>query len=190
MGFTIYWYVKYPISKETWAQFTSSALKLINKTRTGPVTMRDVTYTGEVKEDIFRFEGAEHDGHETFYVSRINYNEDQERRWGTTPGFGSCKTARKGYTKDVYMCLIIMFELGMLSRINSDDMQFMFPQALEHVNQRMPLQRYDELLRLMNDENNNNNNNNTNVSGAVGGARKSRRNGKSKKRSKSRKMRK
>lgn len=184
MGFSIYWYVKYPISKETWDQFTTSALKLINKTRTGPVTMRNVTYKGEVQEDILRFDGAEPDSHETFYVSRINYNEEQERRLGINPGFGSCKTARKGYTKDVYICLIIMFEMGMLNRLSSDDMQFMFPQALEYVNQKMPLQRYDELLRFIDGENNNN------VSGAVGGARKSRRNRKSKNRSKSRKMRK
>jgi hypothetical protein len=50
---------------------------------------------------------------------------------------------------DVYVCLILMFDLGMLKRINSDDMNYMYPEALAYVKEHYALKRsYDKLVKM------------------------------------------
>lgn len=135
MGFTIYWNQIHPVSQEVWNTFVHRALHLVKRRRTGPI---------KLEKNILSFEGNTEESHETFYVSK-----DSERDLGSNTGFGFCKTARKPYTFDVYVCLILMFDLGMLKGFRSDDMNEQYPEALKYVKQNYALKRSYDKLKIM-----------------------------------------
>ena len=110
------------------------------------------------------FSGSpEGESRDTFYVQK---DEDPER----ANGFGFCGTGRHPYTTDVFICLILMYDLGMLSRFSSDDMHEQYPEALDYVSQNFALKdSLDSLERMGVEENNNNNNNNNNNKAAAAG---------------------
>jgi len=140
MGYTIYWEPIYPVSQEVWNTFEHRALGLIKRKRTGKVET-DNKYVRPVQKNVLRFQGTEDEGHETFYVSK---DADEERR-----DFGFCKTARKPYTTDVFICLILMFDLGMIKGFRSDDMKEQYPEALEYVKKHYALKRSYAKLKVM-----------------------------------------
>lgn len=149
MGYTIYWEPIYPVSQAVWDAFEHRALSLIKRKRTGKVETEN-TYVRPVQKNVLRFQGAEGESHETFYVTK---DADEER-----PNFGSCKTARKPYTTDVFICLILMFDLGMIKGFHSDDMNEQYPEALEYVKKHYALKRsYAKLEKMGRYENSNNN---------------------------------
>lgn len=137
MGFTIYWQAVHPVSQAVWDTFVTRALKLVKRKRTGEI---ELEYKPANLKNILRFRGSEEEQHETFSVSKDSLNEN---------GWGSCKTAEKPYTMDVYICLILMFDLGMLKRFSSDNMSVMYPEALEYVKQHYALNRsYAKLVAM------------------------------------------
>lgn len=141
MGYTIYWEQIHPVSQEVWNTFEHRALGLIKRRRTGPV---------ETGKNVLSFEGTPEESHETFYVTK----EPREIQGG----LGFCKTARKAYTTDVFICLILMFDLGMLKSFQSDDMSEQYPEALKYVKEHYALKRsYAKLKNMGRYENSNNN---------------------------------
>ena len=154
MGFTIYWYQNYPVSQPVWDTFVSRALRLIKRSRTGQVELENRVTR---QKNVLMFSGSpEAESGGTFYVQK---DEDPER----ANGFGFCGTRRHPYTTDVFICLILMYDLGMLSRFSSDDMREQYPEALDYVSQNLALKNsLDSLERMGADENNNNNNNSNN----------------------------
>ena len=152
MGFTIYWYQNYPVSQPVWDTFVSRALRLIKRSRTGEVQLEN---RATRQKNVLTFSGSpEAESGGAFYVQK---DEDPERE----NGFGFCGTGRHPYTTDVFICLILMYDLGMLSRFSSVDMHEKYPEALDYVSQNLALKNsLDSLERMGVDENNNNNNNN------------------------------
>jgi hypothetical protein len=130
MGYTIYWEPIYPVSQAVWNTFEHRALGLIKRKRTGKV---------ETEKNVLSFAGSPEENHETFYVSK-------EPREGS---YNFCKTARKAYTSDVFICLILMFDLGMIKGFNSDDMNEQYPEALEYVKKHYALKRSYAKLKVM-----------------------------------------
>jgi hypothetical protein len=138
MGYTIYWEPIYPVSQAVWNTFEHRALILITHKRTGKV---------ETEKNVLSFEGAEGENHETFYVSKEPEG-----------GANFCKTARMPYTTDVFICLILMFDLGMIKGFHSDDMNEQYPEALEYVKKHYALKRsYAKLEKMGRYEHSNNN---------------------------------
>lgn len=140
MGYTIYWTLIHPVSQAVWDTFEHRALSLIKRKRTGPVETVN-KYVRPVQKNILKFEGVGEERHETFYVSK---DPDEYK-----PGFGFCKTARKPYTTDVFICLILMFDLGMIKGFRSDDMNEQYPEALEYVKKHYALKRSYAKLKNM-----------------------------------------
>jgi hypothetical protein len=130
MGYTIYWEPIYPVSQAVWNTFEHRALGLIKRKRTGKV---------DTEKNVLSFAGSPEESHETFYVSK------EPREDGTS----FCKTARKPYTSDVFICLILMFDLGLVKGFSSDDMYEQYPEALEYVKQHYALKRSYEKLKVM-----------------------------------------
>jgi hypothetical protein len=131
MGYTIYWEPIYPVSQAVWNTFEHRALSLIKRKRTGKV---------DTEKNVLSFAGSPEESHETFYVSK-EPTEDGSSSF--------CKTARKAYTTDVFICLILMFDLGMVKGFNSDDMNEQYPEALEYVKQHYALKRSYAKLKVM-----------------------------------------
>ena len=148
MGYTIYWKQVSPVSQAVWDTFVHRALHLVKRRRTGEIRLEN-TYARPVQKNVFRFEGApEEERGETFYVAKELDNK----------GYSFCKTNRYPYTTDVFICLILMFDLGMLKGFSSDDMNEQYPEALAYVKENYALKRSYERLRVMgrhdDDENN------------------------------------
>ena len=136
MGFSVYWRPVFPVSQAIWDTFVKRALKLVKRSRTGRI---ELEYKPANLKNIFRFSGTEEESHETFLVSKEATERD----------YLSCKTARKPYTMDVYICLILMFDLGMLKSFSSDDMDVMYPEALAYVKEHYALKRsYAKLVKM------------------------------------------
>jgi hypothetical protein len=139
MGYTIYWEPIYPVSQAVWNTFEHRALSLIKRKRTGKV---------DTEKNVLSFAGSPEESHETFYVSKEP----------TEDGSSFCKTARKAYTSDVFICLILMFDLGMIKGFHSDDMNEQYPEALEYVKKHYALKRsYAKLEKMGRYEHSNNN---------------------------------
>jgi len=143
MGFSIYWN-QLPVSQAVWDTFVHRALKLVKRRRTGTIMLEN-KYAQPTQKNVLSFKGSEGESHETFYVSK-DFKHYADRNMD---GFGSCKTARKPYTMDVYICLILMFDLGMIRSFSSDDMNEQYPEALKYVKTHYALNRSYEKLKNM-----------------------------------------
>ncbi len=99
MGYTHYWDVPETIKQEQWDAFTNRAVQIIQASQDLGILLvweSDVVYrVPEVTDRRIRFNGAQGDGHETFFIDRID-----------DKGFNFCKTARKPYDAPVVACLI------------------------------------------------------------------------------------
>jgi hypothetical protein len=152
MGYTIHWEPIHPISQGVWDTFIRRALHLIKKRRTGKVQLETKmwdpkNYMKNIKvKNILMFSGTKEEGSETFTVCK-DPNELSEYTW--------VKTNRNPYTFDVYVCLILMYDLGLLRRFSSDDMNFMYPEALAYVKKNFALKDSYEKLENMGYEPNN-----------------------------------
>lgn len=148
MGFTIYWKQVSPVSQAVWDTFVHRAMHLVKRRRTGPIQLEN-RYAQPAQKNVFAFGGAPDEKRgETFYVTK---DQDSER-------YSFCKTNRHPYTTDVYICLILMFDLGMVKKFSSDDMNEQYDEALKYVKENYALKRSYERLRVMgrhNEENNN-----------------------------------
>jgi hypothetical protein len=147
MGFTVYWEPIHPVSQGVWDTFVRRALHLIKKRRTGKVQLDTKlwdpkNYTKNIKvKNVFLFSGTEEEGGETFTVCK-DESELSKYTW--------VKTNRNPYTFDVYVCLILMYDLGMLRWFGSDDElgQF-YPKALAYVKKNFALKHsYEKLERM------------------------------------------
>jgi hypothetical protein len=153
MGFTVNWEPIRPVSQAVWDTFINRALNLIKKKRTGKVQLETnlqdpENYKKYIKvHNILMFSGTDREGGETFSVSK-DKNESREYNW--------VKTNRLPYTFDVYVCLILMYDLGLLHRFSSDDMNFMYPEALAYVKNNYALKHSYKKLEHMGYEANNN----------------------------------
>lgn len=89
------------------------------------------------------FEGAPEEARsETFMVGKEISEYAHSNR-------GFCKTNRYPYTTDVFICLILMYDLGMLERFSADDMNEQYPEALEYVKSHYALKNSYEKLKRM-----------------------------------------
>lgn len=149
MGYSIYWDQVLPVSQAVWDTFIERALRLINRRRTGKVDLEN-KWADPPQINIIKFEGAEGQSHETFYMAK----DPVKRQWQeeSEVGWGSCKTARNPYTTDVFICLILMFDLGMLKWFRSDDMNEQYPEALKFVKKHYALKRSYVKLKKMGEE--------------------------------------
>jgi len=153
MGYTIYWEPIHPVSQGVWDTFVRRALHLIKKRRTGPVKLENYYYESpqnrvrKIVKNVFMFSGTEEEGSESFTVSK-DKNVFSEYTW--------VKTNRHPYTFDVYVCLILMYDLGLLRRFSSDDMNFAYDEALAYVKKNFALKHSYAKLEHMGYESNNN----------------------------------
>ena len=153
MGYAIYWTQIHPVSQELWDTFVQRALKLVKRRRTGTIDLENRYSKGK---NVLYFRGTPESG-DTFYVSKDKDPHAQEGSF--------CKTNRLPYTMDVYICLILMFDMGMIEEIRSDDMHVMFPEALAYVKEHYALkQSYAKLEKMGNTNNNNNNDDEKSIS--------------------------
>jgi hypothetical protein len=137
MGYTIHWKQITPVSQAVWDTFIHRALHLIKRKRTGKVQLINM-YANPPLENVIQFEGIDDERGETFFVDKDNVESRS-----------SCKTNRHPYTTDVFICLILMFDLGMLEYFSSDDMDEQYPEALEYVKKNYALKRsYAKLKRM------------------------------------------
>jgi len=150
MGYSIYWQQILPVSQAIWDTFIERAMHLIKRSRTGKVDLENKR-ANPPQTNVIQFEGAEGQSHETFYIVKDPVKEPWQE--DSTVGWGSCKTNRKPYTTDVFICLILMFDLGMLKGFSADDMNEQYPEALEYVKRHYALKRsYEKLMKMANNE--------------------------------------
>ena len=150
MGFAVYWTNIFPVSQAVWDTFVHRALKLVKRRRTGKIDLELQNYGREKKtQNVLTFEGAPEDMRgESFMVSK----EISEHAHSD---MGFCKTNRHPYTTDVFICLILMYDLGMLRSFSADDMDEQYPEALEYVKSHYALKNsYEKLKRMGIYENN------------------------------------
>ena len=110
-------------------------MRLIKRKRTGRVELENKYANPPL--NVLQFSGLK--GGEPFTIDKENHPDVH----------GFCKTDRDPYTTDVFICLILMFDLGMLERFDSDDMNEQYPEALEYVNKHYALKRSYEKLKNM-----------------------------------------
>lgn len=109
MGYTHYWRIKGPTSKEKWAKVTEAAMAVIENAKVPIQREYDDTAPPVVNSDEIRFNGVDNDGHETFFISRSD------------TGFNFTKTARKPYDEVVVAMLkAIKKVLGSAITLSSD----------------------------------------------------------------------
>ena len=104
MGFTHYWETKPTVSKKKWGNFTE-ALKILLKDVDIVQKEYDTREKPVINTKEVRFNGIGEDGHETFYIKRI----DKPATWASDKSvvFGFTKTARKPYDKYVTASLLL-----------------------------------------------------------------------------------
>ncbi len=84
-------------------------------------------------DNLIRFNGVEHDGHETFYIAQ-EFDEHYRQPDDDGKLFAFCKTARKPYDTAVTACLIVLkHHLGDAIRLSSDGDPEDWETALETV---------------------------------------------------------
>ena len=118
MTYTIYWEQIRPVDDAVWDTFVKRALRLIKRRRTGEVEFQTAN-----RKDVFQFKGAEGHSYYTFSVCKNKLRDEM----------GNCSTNSEPYTMDVFVCLILMFDMGMVKGISSTDMKLMYPEALAYV---------------------------------------------------------
>lgn len=120
MGYTHYMRVRPTISPEKWAAFTDGVRKIFAHPDVRDIICREADRTAEppeIGEGYVVFNGKGRDGHETFYMERVQSEQaDDDRRI-----FSFCKTAMKPY--DAAVCAVLLAAartLGDDVRITSD----------------------------------------------------------------------
>lgn len=107
MGYTHYLTVsKAEIDAKTWEQITDDVKAIVGKSPVLLVREYDrVDEKPEINGEVIAFNGPGEDGHETFWVSRVN---DRAPRYkGDNPRWSFCKTAQKPY--DVVVTAILAY---------------------------------------------------------------------------------
>jgi len=106
MGYTHYFEQIEELPKEKWNSF----IKEVKTTLDNGQTIIKFDYNSnkppQIDEEEVRFNGVGDNGHETFYLSRVQfprYNRTDKSKY-----FNFCKTARKPYDKYVVKILILM----------------------------------------------------------------------------------
>ena len=105
MGYTHYWYRQKTLPKELFKAFSIDCKKLADELKVPIQFEYDCSDPPVFSDDLVRFNGFEGNGHETFYLERINENK-LERINENKQYFTFCKTARKPYDILVACCLI------------------------------------------------------------------------------------
>jgi len=149
MGFSVHWDPIRPVSQSVWDTFVRRALHLIKKRRTGKVQLETKlwdpdNYTKNIKvNNVLMFSGTETEGGETFTACKDE---------GALSKYTWVKTNGRPYTFDVYVCLILMYDLGMLRWFGSDDELGIggdYPGALAYVKENFALKHsYEKLERM------------------------------------------
>ncbi len=100
MGYTHYWRAKNGglFTPEEWKKITDDVQKLIAASDVPLLFEEDSNEPPSITDDLIRFNGKLHDGHETFWFQR-----DLEH-------FQFCKTAAKPYDKVVVACLAVALQ--------------------------------------------------------------------------------
>ena len=122
MGYTLYWNY-HRVLPNVFQRFVKVASELIAY----PLNTSETTCTMVVPDE---------DRCEAFYISQYH------------AGFNFCKTRQLPYTKDVAICMILMYEFGLADDLSIDDDISVFLEPLEEVNQRHPLTSYEELKTI------------------------------------------
>lgn len=130
MGFTIYWDAV-SVDHATFNKFVKRALNVIRKRQLIGL---------EHNAEMFQFDPKDRSG-ESFVLMR------------NPEGFQGCKTGRNEYTQEVWACLILAYEYGLVTNISSDDMGEGYLKTLEIVKGKYKLRKYNELVKFANDEN-------------------------------------
>ena len=101
MGYTHYWRQSADFTTDQWSAICKDTRKIIAYCGTWGIALQheyDDPRPAVVKKSEIRFNGAGHDGHETFYISRNPTDAEKE--------FSFCKTERKPYDLAVCLCLL------------------------------------------------------------------------------------
>lgn len=125
MGYTQYWYQKPALDKRKFESFSVVAKEILSTQDAKDILAYESDQTNKpakVTASSVRFNGKDEDGHETFWLKRVEEGEGHEEgEEGEDLAFNFCKTARKTYDKYVTACLIlakIFFENDI--RVSSD----------------------------------------------------------------------
>jgi hypothetical protein len=107
MGYTHYWTVSKPIVEaETWKKIIDDVRVIVSKSP-APLAREfdNTTEKPHIDGAFIAFNGIGDNGHETFWVSRVN---DRKPRYvGDNPQWSFCKTAHKPY--DVTVTAILAY---------------------------------------------------------------------------------
>lgn len=141
----IYWQ-QVPVVQEVWDTFVKRALELVKRTRTGKIDL--VLENPTFRKNVFAFSGKISPSQQ-FYVSK---DIELDQRKGGDIGWNYCETNNKPYTTDILICLILMYDLGMLKWFSAgDDNHETYQGALEDVKKKYALKNsYAKLVRIGN----------------------------------------
>lgn len=140
----IYWQ-QVPVVQEVWDTFVKRALQLVKKTRTGKIDLELEKPT--FRKNVFAFSGKSSPSQQ-FYVSK-DIELDQKKG---DIGWNYCETNNEPYTTDIFICLILMYDLGMLQWFSvGDEDHDTYQGALEDVQKKYALKNsYAKLVRIGN----------------------------------------
>ena len=118
MGYTHYWRQSTDFTTDQWSAICKDTRKIPAHCRKQGIPLQyewdDPRLRTCVTQSGIHFNGAGHDGHETFYISRNPTDAKKE--------FSFCKTARKPYDLAVCLCLLrIAYHCSAIT-ISSDGM--------------------------------------------------------------------
>lgn len=104
MGYTHYYNTEHWNDRDVlgWEDAIPVIQKILQKYKDRIQFESDDTRRAVVDKHLIRFNGIGENGHETFYIE----NKAEQNDFGTNPGFGFCKTARKPY--DIAVCEVLL----------------------------------------------------------------------------------
>jgi len=106
MGYTHYFQQIEELPKDKWNKFTEEVKTILDDGQTIIKFDYNSNKPPQIDEEEVRFNGVGDNGHETFYLSRVQfprYNRTDKSKY-----FNFCKTARKPYDRYVVKVLILM----------------------------------------------------------------------------------
>lgn len=139
MGYTHHWTQARSFVADEWAEVAADvgALLAYAETTTGVAlanAMGDAGTRPAIAGRHVAFNGAANNSHETFTITRI-----RRRAWkGATPGYDSCKTARKPYDIVVTACLCYLSSVTGTHTVTSDGHAGDFQAGLELAKAALP----------------------------------------------------
>ena len=106
MGYTHYFQQIEELPKDKWNSFIKEVKTTLDNGQTTIKFDYNSNKPPQIDEEEVRFNGIGNNGHETFYLSRVQF--PRYNRIDKTKYFNFCKTARKPYDKYVVKVLILM----------------------------------------------------------------------------------